>query len=87
MDGTASLANGDFGRVWRTNPQKVVFSGAAHHANEAAGAGYFAISGGESIETGLVGGARWIRTPGATGARGGKYSQKLADILAGLFRA
>jgi hypothetical protein len=46
MDGTASLANRDFDRVSRTNRRKVVFSGAAHHANEAAGAGYFAASGG-----------------------------------------
>jgi hypothetical protein len=58
MDGTASLANRDFGRVWRTNWRKVVFSGAAHHANEAARAGYFADSGGESIEMGLVGGGK-----------------------------
>ena len=28
-----------------------------HHANEAAGAGYSAALGGESVETGLVGGA------------------------------
>jgi transposase-like protein len=33
-------------------------SGAARHANEAAGAGYFAAPGGESAETGLGGGAR-----------------------------
>jgi len=57
MDGTASLANRDFARVLRTNRRKVAFSGAAHHANEAAGAGYSADSGGESIETGLAGGA------------------------------
>jgi hypothetical protein len=56
MDGTASLANRDFGRVSRTNRRKVVFSGAAYHANEAVGAGYFADSGGETAETGLVGG-------------------------------
>jgi len=41
----------------RTKRRKVFFSGAAHHANEAAGAGYFAASGGESAETELVGGA------------------------------
>jgi hypothetical protein len=64
MDGTASLANRDFGRVLRKNRRKVLFSGAAHHANEAAGAGYFAELGGESIETGLAGGAGWIRTAG-----------------------
>jgi hypothetical protein len=58
MDGTASLADRDFGRVLRTNRRKVLFSGAAHHANEAAGAGYFADSGGESVETELGGGAR-----------------------------
>jgi hypothetical protein len=65
MDGTASLANRDFGRVCARNRRKVVFSGAAHHANEAAGAGYFAASGGESAETGLVGGGKWIRTLGS----------------------
>jgi hypothetical protein len=58
MDGTASLANRDFSRVLRTNRREVVFSGAAHRANEAAGAGYFAASGGESAKTGLGGGAR-----------------------------
>jgi hypothetical protein len=42
----------------RTNRRKVVFSGAAHHANEAAGADYFADLGGESTETGLGGGWR-----------------------------
>jgi hypothetical protein len=67
MDGTASLANRDFGRVLRTNRRKVVFSGAAHHANDAAGAGYFADSGGESVETGLGGGEEWIRTLGPAG--------------------
>jgi hypothetical protein len=40
MYGTASLANRDFGRGARTNRREVVFSGAPHHANEAAGAGY-----------------------------------------------
>ena len=42
------------------------FSGAPHHANEAPGAGYYAALDGESEETGLGGGARWIRTLGAT---------------------
>jgi hypothetical protein len=37
-------------------PPTVAFSGAAHHANEAAGAGYFANSNGESAETRLPGG-------------------------------
>jgi hypothetical protein len=41
-----------------------MFSGAAYHANQAAGVGYFAYSGGESAETGLRGGAEWIRTAG-----------------------
>jgi hypothetical protein len=50
------------GRVLRTNRRKVVFSGAAHHAYEAAGAGYFADSSGESAETGLGGGEGRIRT-------------------------
>jgi hypothetical protein len=48
MDGTASLANRDFGRVLRTKSRKVVLSGAAHHANEAADVGYSAESDGES---------------------------------------
>ena len=64
MDGTASLANRDFGRVLRTKRRKVFFSGAALHANEAAGAGYFAAPRGESAETGLGGGASRIRTVG-----------------------
>jgi hypothetical protein len=55
MDGTASLANRDFGRVARANGPKVAFSGAAQHANERAGAGYFADSTGESAATGT----RW----------------------------
>jgi hypothetical protein len=42
--------------------RKVGFSGAARHANEAAGAAYSAVSGGESAETGLGGEAGWIRT-------------------------
>jgi len=58
MDGTASLANRDFGRVSRTKRRKVLFSGAARHANEAAGAGYSADSGRESAEMGFVGGER-----------------------------
>ena len=57
MDGTASLANRDFDRLSRTKRLKVLFSSAAHHANEAADAGYFANSGGESAEMGLRGGA------------------------------
>ena len=56
MDGTASLANRDFGRVARANGPKVVFSGAAQHAHERAGAGYFADPSKESAETGLAGG-------------------------------
>jgi len=68
MDGTASLANRDFDHVVRTKRRKVLFSGAACRANEAASAGYSAASGGESEETGLVGGAGWIRTPGAARA-------------------
>jgi hypothetical protein len=56
-DGTASLANRDFGRVARANGPKVVFCGAAQHANEAAGAGYFADSSRESTDTGT----RWRR--------------------------
>ena len=40
----------------RTNRRKVVFSGAADLANEAADAGYFVASRGESAETGLGGG-------------------------------
>jgi hypothetical protein len=57
MDGTASLANRDFGSRLRTSRRKIVFSGAARHANEAAGAGYSVDSGGEFAETGLGGGA------------------------------
>ncbi len=57
MDGTASLANRDFGHGLRTTRRKVVFSGAADLANEAADAGYFVASRGESAETGLGGGA------------------------------
>ena len=49
-DGTASLANRDFGRVLRANQQKVVFSGAAKSANDAAIARYFAVLKGVSPE-------------------------------------
>ena len=49
----------------RQTTQKVPFSGAAEHANEPAGAGYFGDLSGEPPETGLVGGARWIRTLGS----------------------
>jgi hypothetical protein len=43
MNGTASLANRDSGRVLRANQQKVVFSGAAKSANDAAIAHYFGV--------------------------------------------
>jgi hypothetical protein len=56
MDGTASLANREIGRVSPANHQKVPFSGAAEHANETAGAGYFGDLSGKSPETGLLGG-------------------------------
>ena len=58
MDGTASLANRDFGRVLRANQQKVVFSGAAKSANDAAIARYFGVLKGVSPE---------IRTPWRSG--------------------
>jgi hypothetical protein len=48
VDGTASLANRDFGRVSRANQQKVVFSGAAKSANDAAIARYFGVLKGVS---------------------------------------
>ena len=48
VDGTASLANRDFGRVLRPNQQKVVFSGAAKSANDAAIARYFGVLKGVS---------------------------------------
>ena len=41
MDGTASLANREIGRVLPANYRKVPFSGAAKHLNEAATARYF----------------------------------------------
>jgi hypothetical protein len=56
MDGTASLANRDFGCIMRASSPKMVFSGAAQHANNAAGAGYFADSSRESADWGLDGG-------------------------------
>jgi hypothetical protein len=49
--------SGHRGRVSCTNRRKVLFSGAARHADEAARAGYFAALSGESAETGLGGGA------------------------------
>ena len=52
--------SGHRGRVSCTNRRKVLFSGAARHADEAARAGYFAALSGESAETGLAGGERWI---------------------------
>jgi hypothetical protein len=50
VDGTASLANRDFGRVLRPSQQKVVFSGAAKSANDAAIARYFGVLKGVSLE-------------------------------------
>ena|SRR6266446_5985308 len=55
MDGTASLANREIGRVLPANYRKVPFSGAAKHLNEAATARYFGRVSGESSETGT----RW----------------------------
>jgi len=43
MDETASFANGDFGRVLRTNQQRVPFSGATKSANDAAIPRYFGV--------------------------------------------
>src|ERR1039457_5634744 len=51
-DGTASLANRDFGRVVPANGPKVVFSGAAKPANDAAIARYLADSSRESADPG-----------------------------------
>src|ERR1035437_2630620 len=56
-DGTASLANRDFGRVVPANGPKVVFSGAAKPANDAAIARYLADSSRESADPGT----RWRR--------------------------
>jgi hypothetical protein len=47
-------------------PPNVTFFGAAHLGNEAAGANYFADSGGKSAETGLAGGAEGISAQSAT---------------------
>jgi hypothetical protein len=41
MNGTASLADREIGRVLPANCRKVLFSGAAKDANEAASAAYF----------------------------------------------
>jgi hypothetical protein len=51
MNGTASLANGEIGRVLPANDRKVLFSGAVEHLNEAATAPYFGDLSGESPET------------------------------------
>jgi hypothetical protein len=51
MNGTASLANGEIGRVLLANYRKVPFSGVAKHLNEAATARYFGQLSGESPET------------------------------------
>ena len=51
MDGTASLANREIGRVLPANYRKVPFSGAAKHLNEAATARYFGQLSRESLET------------------------------------
>jgi len=51
MDGTASLANREIGRVLPANYPKVPFSGAAKHLNEAATARYFGQLSRESLET------------------------------------
>jgi hypothetical protein len=55
MDGTASLAHRDFGRIMSASGPEMGFSGAAQHANKAAGAGYFADSSRESADLGT----RW----------------------------
>jgi len=51
MDGTASLANREIGRVLAANYRKVPFSGAVEHLNEAANARYLGQLSGESLET------------------------------------
>jgi hypothetical protein len=51
MDGTASLANREIGRVLPANYRKVRFSGAVDHLNKAATARYFGQLSGESLET------------------------------------
>ena len=51
MDGTASLANREIGRVLPANYRKVPFSGAVDHLNKAATARYFGQLSRESLET------------------------------------
>jgi hypothetical protein len=51
MDGTASLANREIGRVLPANYRRVSFSGAVDHLNRAATARYFGQLAGESLET------------------------------------
>jgi len=51
VDGTASLANRDFGRVLRANQPKMVFSGAAKSAKDAAIARYFGVLKGVPSQT------------------------------------
>ena len=51
MDGTASLANREIGRVLPANYRKVTFSGATKQLNEGATARYFGQLSGESPET------------------------------------
>jgi hypothetical protein len=55
MDGTASLANRDFGRVLRANQRQLVFSGAAKSANDTAIARCFSVLKAVSPEIGT----RW----------------------------
>jgi hypothetical protein len=52
MDGTASLANREIGRVLPAIHRKVPFSGAVEHLNEAATARYFGDLSRDFIETG-----------------------------------
>ena len=51
MDGTASLANREIGRVLPANYRKVPFSGAVEHLNEASTGRYFGDLSGDFIET------------------------------------
>ena len=51
MDGTASLANREIGRVLPANYRKVRISGAVDHLNKAATARYFGQLSRESLET------------------------------------
>src|ERR1700687_3319351 len=60
-DGTASLTNRDFGRIMSASGPEMVFSGAAQHADKAAGADYFADSSRESADRGT----RWRRGRGS----------------------